>query len=124
MIHEYSIQCSNCDSYHTEWNPKLRCLVCCSCGNHIRLEDNFKTEKSKELHASLMKGKEGIMPGDRVMVYDTNKRKMRCATVIKRYGIVTHMDNGYLQWPYCDLCDVKIKDRISKAHFTYGLEVI
>jgi hypothetical protein len=123
MITEHSIQCPNCDSYHTEWDNYWRLFNCGSCGKKIRLQDNF----NKECHDSLMEGKEDIMPGDRVMAYDTLRNKYRIATVVKRYGTIAYLSGGLLNWPYQDLCDVKFNNGyewnngISKGHFTYGL---
>jgi len=124
MIYDYSLQCPKCNSYHTEWVNELMCLVCSSCNNHIKLQDDIDIEN----HKSLMIGKEDIMPEDKVMVYDTIAKKDRIGIVVKRYGITTHMHNGHIGWPYPDLCDVKFSsgyewnNGVSKGHFTYGLE--
>ncbi|MCK9442439.1 MAG: hypothetical protein M0Q13_13600 [Methanothrix sp.] len=124
MIYDYSIQCPKCGSYHTEWYNDQRCLICGSCGNNIRLEDSFKDESIRKAHGYLMKDKEDIMPNDTVNVYDHIINEKRYGKVIKRYGIVTHMKNSYLNWPYDDLCDIEFSDRISNGHFTYSLEKV
>ena len=126
MITEHSIQCPHCDSYHTEWDNYRKLFVCGSCNELIRLQDNF----NKKCHDSLMEGKEDIMPGDRVMAYDTLRKKERMATVVKRYGIVPHLEGSLLIWPYDDLCDVDFdggfigSSKLSTGHFTYGLKRI
>jgi hypothetical protein len=119
------ISCPHCDSWMTEWSDETRSFKCWNCNKEIRLQDSLNSN----CHDSLMVGKEDIMPGDRVLAYDHLKKKDRCATVVKRYGIVAHREGSYLVWPYQDLCDVDFdggfiskEDGLSKGHFTYGLK--
>jgi len=79
-----------------------------------------------------------ILPGDRVLVFDYLLYKddvktplsftLRPATVVRRYGElatrypISEMTLG----PYPDLVDVRFdhRDRISRGHFTDGVELL
>ncbi len=78
-----------------------------------------------------------IMPGDRVLVYDSLLFKndddtpvsfcMKPATVVCRYGRIkeTYLCGDYSLGPYLDLCDVEFDHRgLSKAHFTSSIETV
>jgi len=67
--------------------------------------------------------------GMKAKVYDPLKNKFRDATIIRHYGYLSHtmhkIMGGPLEvWRYPDLVDVQFDDRISKGHFTSGIEII
>lgn len=78
-----------------------------------------------------------IMPGDRVMVYDSSLFKndidtpvsmiTKPATVICRYGKQTRYQGDETPTYYEDLCDVLFDHRsesVSHGHFTYYIDKI
>lgn len=79
-----------------------------------------------------------LMPGDRVIVFDSILYKddfttplthtMKAATIVCRYGRKDPpIGEDYPERTYDDLCDVVFdhrKDSVSKGHFTYGIKRI
>ena len=77
-----------------------------------------------------------IMPGDRVLVFDSRlyiddvktpiEHTMRQATVVCRYGCYGY-HGEHTRWRYPDLCDVVFDHRpesVSKGHFTDGIRLL